>query len=71
MAAHVFGVAVPVCAGEVVNLPVGGVIRKKTNEGARQADMSRLQSLADILGMDQVGGGGRQVVREGGRAWYG
>jgi len=41
-------------SGEVVNLPVGGVIRKKTNEGARQADMARLQSLADILGMDQM-----------------
>ncbi|KAG2482678.1 hypothetical protein HYH03_018413 [Edaphochlamys debaryana] len=38
-------------SGEVVELPVGGVIRKKTNAQARQAEMARLSSLADVLGM--------------------
>ncbi|GLC39997.1 hypothetical protein PLESTB_000120100 [Pleodorina starrii] len=38
-------------SGEVVELPVGGVIRKKSNAQARQAEMTRLQSLADVLGM--------------------
>ncbi|GFR49409.1 hypothetical protein Agub_g11462 [Astrephomene gubernaculifera] len=38
-------------SGETVELPVGGVIRKKSNAQARQAEMSRLSSLADLLGM--------------------
>ncbi|KXZ55238.1 hypothetical protein GPECTOR_3g379 [Gonium pectorale] len=38
-------------SGDVVELPVGGVIRKKSNAQARQAEMARLSSLADVLGM--------------------
>lgn len=38
-------------SGEVVELPVGGTIRKKTNAQARQAEMTRLSTLADVLGM--------------------
>ncbi|EFJ41589.1 hypothetical protein VOLCADRAFT_98450 [Volvox carteri f. nagariensis] len=38
-------------SGEVVELPVGGVIRKKSSAQARQAEMTRLQALADVLGM--------------------
>ncbi|PNW77802.1 hypothetical protein CHLRE_10g452450v5 [Chlamydomonas reinhardtii] len=40
-------------SGDVVELPVGGVIRKKSNAQARQAEMQRLNSLADVLGMSQ------------------
>jgi uncharacterized tellurite resistance protein B-like protein len=40
--------------GDVVELPVGGMIRKKNNPSSRQADMSRLQQLADLLGMSQM-----------------
>ncbi|KAI8462392.1 MAG: hypothetical protein J3K34DRAFT_448722 [Monoraphidium minutum] len=40
-------------SGDVVELPVGGTIRKKTSNEARQADMARLQQLGDILGMNQ------------------
>ncbi len=43
-------------SGDVVELPVGGTIRKKTNAQARQAEMTRLSTLADVLGMQpQVG----------------
>jgi hypothetical protein len=41
-------------SGDVVELPVGGVIRKKTNLAARQAEMTRLQQLGDLLGMNQL-----------------
>jgi len=41
-------------SGDVVELPVGGVIRKKTNLAARQTEMVRLQQLGDLLGMTQV-----------------
>jgi hypothetical protein len=41
-------------SGDVVELPVGGVIRKKTNIAARQAEMTRLQQLGDLLGMNQM-----------------
>eukprot|EP00877_Chromochloris_zofingiensis_P006644 jgi/Chrzof1/2232/Cz11g07180.t1_TIC110[v5.2] len=41
-------------SGDVVELPVGGVIRKKTNLQARQAEMQRLSQLGDILGMSQA-----------------
>lgn len=41
-------------SGDVVELPVGGVIRKKTNNQTRQAEMSRLQQLSDILGMSPM-----------------
>ncbi|GBF94257.1 110 kDa translocon of chloroplast envelope inner membrane [Raphidocelis subcapitata] len=40
-------------SGDVVELPVGGVIRKKTNTESRQQDMLRLQHLGDVLGMNQ------------------
>uniref|UniRef100_A0A7S0S6E9 Uncharacterized protein n=1 Tax=Chlamydomonas leiostraca TaxID=1034604 RepID=A0A7S0S6E9_9CHLO len=40
--------------GDTVELPVGGVIRRKTSNEARQADMARLQALADLLGMTQM-----------------
>lgn len=40
--------------GDVVELPVGGVIRRKSSSSARTADMGRLQQLADILGMTQM-----------------
>jgi hypothetical protein len=45
-------------SGDVVELPVGGVIRKKTNLAARQTEMVRLQQLGDLMGMTQVTGGG-------------
>ncbi|KAI8475724.1 MAG: hypothetical protein J3K34DRAFT_517150 [Monoraphidium minutum] len=38
-------------SGDVIELPVGLSIRKKTNLQARQAEMTRLHQLADILGM--------------------
>jgi hypothetical protein len=38
---------------EVVELPVGGQIRKKAGVPTRQYEMARLQQLADILGMSQ------------------
>ncbi|WIA15162.1 hypothetical protein OEZ85_001848 [Tetradesmus obliquus] len=38
-------------SGDVVELPVGGVIRKKSSLVTRQAEMNRLQQLGDILGM--------------------
>lgn len=52
-------------SGDVVELPVGGTIRKKTNMAARQQEMARLSQLGDLLGMTnleinqvhQVGGG--------------
>lgn len=40
--------------GDVVELPVGGAIRRKTSQSARTADMARLQSLADLMGMSQM-----------------
>lgn len=36
---------------DVVELPVGGALRKKSNSSSRQAEMSRLSQLADIMGM--------------------
>ena len=44
----------PVAAGDVVELPVGGVIRKKTSNEGRSADMARLQAFGDLMGMNQV-----------------
>ncbi|KAF6255592.1 hypothetical protein COO60DRAFT_1641425 [Scenedesmus sp. NREL 46B-D3] len=41
-------------SGDVVELPVGGVIRKKSSLVTRQAEMNRLQQLGDILGMSQL-----------------
>lgn len=41
-------------SGDVVELPVGGYIRRKTSQSARQADMARLGMLADIMGMNQM-----------------
>lgn len=41
-------------SGDIVELPVGGAIRKKANLGARQTEMARLQSLSDVLGMTQM-----------------
>ncbi|KAF8060559.1 SULTR2 [Scenedesmus sp. PABB004] len=38
-------------SGDVVELPVGGVIRKKSSLVTRQAEMARLQQLGDLLGM--------------------
>ena len=38
----------------MVELPVGGVVRKKNNPNSRQAEMARLTQLGDILGMDQA-----------------
>lgn len=38
-------------SGDVVELPVGGQIRKKSSLVTRQAEMNRLQQLGDILGM--------------------
>ena len=52
--------------GDVVELPVGGVVRKKNNPSSRQAEMSRLQQLADLLGMTQVREGGASRERPGG-----
>jgi hypothetical protein len=43
-----------VMSAEVVELPVGGAIRRKSSQANRTADMARLQALADILGMNQV-----------------
>lgn len=36
---------------DVVELPVGGMIRRRTSEAERAAEMSRLQALGDLLGM--------------------
>ena len=63
-----------------MELPVGGVVRKKNNPNSRQAEMARLSQLADLLGMDQaeiMGAQGElaeqaykaQVQREGGEVW--
>jgi hypothetical protein len=41
-------------AGEVVELPVGGMIRRKSSTTARSQDMARLQALSELLGMTQV-----------------
>jgi len=41
-------------SGDVVELPVGGTIRRKVSQSARTADMWRLQTLADLLGMGQA-----------------
>ncbi|KIY98725.1 hypothetical protein MNEG_9237, partial [Monoraphidium neglectum] len=41
-------------SGDVVELPVGGTIRKKTSNETRAQDMARLQQLGDILGMNQM-----------------
>jgi hypothetical protein len=41
-------------SGDVVELPVGGVIRKKNSAVTQQAEMQRLGQLADILGMSPV-----------------
>mmetsp|Transcript_30974 Transcript_30974/g.68639 ORF Transcript_30974/g.68639 Transcript_30974/m.68639 type:complete len:1037 (+) Transcript_30974:146-3256(+) len=41
-------------AGDVVELPVGGMIRKKNNNMARQAEMARLSQLGELLGMNQM-----------------
>ncbi|KIY96976.1 hypothetical protein MNEG_10986 [Monoraphidium neglectum] len=41
-------------SGDVVEMPAGGVIRKKTNLQARQAEMVRLQHLGELLGMTPV-----------------
>jgi hypothetical protein len=41
-------------SGDVVELPVGGVIRKKSSLVTRQAEMNRLQQLGDILGMSPL-----------------
>ena len=38
-------------SGDAVELPVGGVVRKKANLAARQQEMARLAQLADVLGM--------------------
>jgi len=38
---------------EVVDLPVGGQIRKKAGGPSRQHEMARLQQLSDLLGMSQ------------------
>lgn len=35
----------------MVELPVGGAIRKKASAESRQADMARVSQLADVLGM--------------------
>lgn len=43
-------------SGDVVELPVGGAIRRKASQSSRNADMGRLQTLADLLGMSQVRG---------------
>ncbi len=40
--------------GDVVELPVGGMIRKRGDQAARSADMARLQALSDLLGMNQM-----------------
>lgn len=40
--------------GDVVELPVGGMVRKKNNANARETEMARLSQLADILGMGQM-----------------
>ena len=42
--------------GDVVELPVGGVVRKKSSGNTRQAEMARLTQLGELLGMNQVGG---------------
>ena len=52
-------------SGDVVELPVGGAVRKKQNLGARQAEMARLSALGDLLGMNQAEV--RGVVGEGAR----
>ncbi|GFH06038.1 uncharacterized protein HaLaN_00599, partial [Haematococcus lacustris] len=39
--------------GEVVQLPVGGTLRRKVSSDARNADMARLHALSEVLGMDQ------------------
>eukprot|EP00878_Enallax_costatus_P008337 GHUV01008715.1.p1 GENE.GHUV01008715.1~~GHUV01008715.1.p1 ORF type:complete len:884 (+),score=360.27 GHUV01008715.1:261-2912(+) len=41
-------------SGDVVELPVGGVIRKKSSLVTRQAEMNRLQQLGDILSMSMA-----------------
>lgn len=41
-------------SGDVVELPVGGVIRKKNSAVTQQAEMQRLNQLADILGMSPL-----------------
>jgi hypothetical protein len=41
-------------SGDVVELPVGGVIRKKNSAVTQQAEMQRLGQLADILGMSPL-----------------
>jgi hypothetical protein len=41
-------------SGDVVELPVGGTIRKKTNMAARQQEMARLSQLGDLLGMTNL-----------------
>lgn len=40
--------------GDAVELPVGGMFRKKTNSSSRQAEQSRLAQLADVLGMTEA-----------------
>lgn len=41
-------------SGDVVELPVGGVIRKKNSAVTQQAEMQRLSQLGDILGMSPL-----------------
>jgi hypothetical protein len=41
-------------SGDVVELPVGGVIRKKNSAVTQQAEMQRLNQLGDILGMSPL-----------------
>ena len=64
-------------SGDVVELPVGGVIRKKNSAVTQQAEMARLGQLGDILGMtplevravqqDLAGQAFKQQVRGSGR----
>lgn len=66
-------------SGDVVELPVGGVIRKKNSDVTRQAEMARLNQLGDILGMsvvevnavhkDLAAQAFRQQVRQGAGGW--
>lgn len=39
---------------DTIELPVGGMIRRRTSESERAAEMARLQALGDILGMSQA-----------------
>jgi hypothetical protein len=41
-------------SGDVVELPVGGVVRKRSAGADRAAEMQRLQHLSDVLGMNQL-----------------